>query len=251
MRFFDCNCMIGKWHEKHLIFDTAEGLLRQMERFRISEALVCHTHSWQSDPVEGNITLAACIADYPRLRPVLVLTPLLDQEFGGTAALARLVREHRFAAIRLFPKDQHFTLLPFNVGKIFDFAQQMGLPVMVDSEQLDGQYGALYDLLRLFPKVPVILINPHYRTFRVLYDLFAQCPNLYGDMTTFKGFDAVEHFVSQFGSERLLFATNMPFVEGSLNVGRLLYSDISDMDRENLAFRNAQRLFGMGGAANA
>jgi predicted TIM-barrel fold metal-dependent hydrolase len=236
--------MIGRWHAKPLIFETVEGLLKEMRRFQIGSALVTHTRSWKNDPVEGNTVLVRELVEYSNLRPVIALTPLLDMEFGGIAALAEFVKHHHCAAIRLFPKDQGFTLYSFNQRKIFDFAKQMRLPVMIDFWQLDMRFDLLFQLLRQYPDVTIVLIEPYYRSFRVIYDLFEQCPNLYGDMSVFKGSGAIEDFVSRFGSQRLLFSTKMPFMEGSLNIGLLIYSNISCKDKENIAFRNAERLFG-------
>lgn len=242
MEYYDINCFVGRWRH-HLDFETLEALRAEMARLGITRALVSHTSAWLSHPSQGNEALVEELSDHTGLRPVIALTPLLDMEFGGGDAIEAFMQSNDVAAIRLYPKDHKFTLHPFNVAAVFELAGRLQLPIMVDSKQLAGRYELLYELTKAWPGQPLVLLQTPYRFARVMYPLFDKCPNLYSDMAVFMGYRAVKEFTSHFGAERLLFSTYMPFNEGAMNVGLLAYADISQADKEKIAYKNAERLF--------
>lgn len=51
----------------------------------------------------------------------------------------------------------------------------------------------------------------------------------------------IEYAVKQVGSERILFGTDT--YSSAFQLGRIIFADISEQDKENILFRNAERLF--------
>jgi predicted TIM-barrel fold metal-dependent hydrolase len=52
----------------------------------------------------------------------------------------------------------------------------------------------------------------------------------------------IEKFVSEAGSDRMLFGTDLPWFDPHHAVGVLLSAKISDDDRHNICHRNAENL---------
>jgi predicted TIM-barrel fold metal-dependent hydrolase len=242
MKYFDINCMVGEWCFKSLHFKTVGGLLSEMDRLGIEKSLVFNSRSWLYAPVPGNDTIVQQVKYSERLMPVMVLTPLIDQEFGGRDVLTGYIRKNNIAAARLFPVDQNYTLNMWNVEKMFSLLDDIRMPVMIESREalgnIDLYFHQIYEIASNFKNTPIILLTVGYRNPRILYEMLDRCPNIYVDTSTFIAFRAIEDAVKYFGSERILFGTRMPFMEGGVSVGRLLYSDISIKDKENIAFRN-------------
>lgn len=246
MKFFDINCMIGEWGFKCLYFRTVDKLLYEMDRLGIENALAFNSRSWLYAPVYGNDTIVQQVSDCKRLLPVMVLTPLIDQEFGGREALTEYIRKNNIAAARLFPVDQNFTLNLWNVEKMFSLLDDLRMPVMIESREIlgsiDRYFHQIFEIASAYKNTPIILLNVGYRTPRILYQLMEKCPNVHVDTSTLIAFRAIEDAVRYFGSERILFGTRMPLIDGSVSVGRVLYSDITTQEKENIAFKNISNL---------
>ena len=246
MRFFDVNCMIGEWGFEELKFKTADELLVQMDILNISRAMVFHSRSWQCDLKTGNESIVGAVCSNERLLPVIVLSPLIQHEFGGREKLLGFMEKNNVCGVRLFPIDQNYTLQPWNIGRLFKLMNEVRMPVLIECRQMKGSidtmFNEIYTIAGEYPDVPVILLAPGYRSLRVLYELLDACSNIHIDTSTFITYHGIEETVETFGSERLLFGTRMPFMEGGVSVGRVIYSGINAEDKENIAHRNIERL---------
>lgn len=246
MQYIDVNCMIGEWGFSDLHFKSAQELLEEMERLGISKSLVFNSRSWLYAPAAGNEAIVNELEGYPNLLPVMALTPLIDQEFGGKDAIYDFIKRNNIAAVRLFPFDQNFTLNVWNVEKLFSILDEICMPVLIESRGIyggiDPHYSSIYEIASNFSNTPIILLNVGYRSLRILYELFSRCENIYADTSTFIAYRGIEDAVTNFGSGKLVFGTRMPFMEGGVSLGRLIYSDISSEDKENIASGNITRI---------
>lgn len=246
MRAIDINAMIGPWSFGELSHQDAGGLLAEMKRLDIERALVFHSQAWRHNPEAGNRILAAEIGAHASLIGVAVLSPLIQIEHGGALALERFMRDHRIGAIRLYPVDHSYTLEPWNMGELMDFAQQHAIPVLLDMRECDGElgdrYGGIHNLAKAYAQVPIVLLTVGYRHLRILLKLLDACPNISLDTSTFITFRGIEEVVAHFGSARVLFGSRTPFIEAGVGIGRILYADLSEGDRQNIAHGNAERL---------
>lgn len=245
MHFIDINCMIGEWPFEDLRFKSAQALCNEMNRLGIVKSLVFHSRSWLYNPVKGNESIIVDTEESDSLIPVMVLTPLIKEEFGGKENIYRFIRNNKIGAVRLFPIDHNYTLEHWNVESLFSVVNEIHMPVMIDMRNVEGEldcYSRFYELAKKFAAVPIILLTVGYRNTRIIYRLFEKCPNIYIDTSTFINFRGIEDVVKYFGSERILFGTRMPFIEGGVSVGRLIYADISQKDKENIAYGNILKL---------
>ena len=246
MRIIDINCMIGEWPFQPLRFKTADDLSAEMSRLGIERAFVFDSNAWLHVPAEGNDILLEAVQPHPGLIPVFVLTPLVEQEFSGAQALRESLRKNNVGAVRLYPFDQSFTLNRWNVETLFSMMNEEHVPVLLECMPLSGSIDSalpqLYELAKVYPAIPIVLLNPGYRRLRILYSLFERCPNLYMDTSTFIPYRGIEDFVYHFGVGRLLYGSRMPFMEGGVSLGRLLYAKIEPAEREAIAWRNALSL---------
>jgi hypothetical protein len=68
-------------------------------------------------------------------------------------------------------------------------------------------------------------------------------PNIYLELTAvFDDIGVIEKFVNEAGSERMLFGTDLPWFDPHHAVGVLFSAQISDEDRRNIFYRNAEKL---------
>ena len=238
--------MIGEWGFGNLHFKTAEQLINKMDMLCIDKALVFDSKSWLCDIEIGNKAIVQSVKHYDRLLPVITLTPLIDQEFSSKGKLLDFMKKNNIKAVRLFPFDQNYTLYLWNVKKLFQMLNEIKIPVLIECREMRGTinpwFNQIYEIAKEFPNVPIILLTIGYRSLRILYELFEECMNIFIDTSTFITYHGLEEVVKLYGSERILFGTRMPFIEGGVSVGRVIYADIGQEDKNNIAWQNITRL---------
>ena len=245
LAYFDCNCCVGRiaYPLLHDISD-AEGLIREMDTAGVEEALVFHTSARDSDPATGNRMLLDEIAENERLHPVWVVIPHHTGEMPEPEALLREMDSNGVRAVRMYPSgdSQSFSLADWNAGMLLGALSEAGIPLMLDIE-ITG-WETIADILKRYPKLPLIVADANYRHNRFSYPLFEKFENLHLELSRHFGAGIIEDIVARFGSERLLFGTNMPQYTGTAAVSLLTYSEIPRADKENIAGGNLRRILG-------
>ena len=96
--------MLGEWTYKSLPFKEPDGLLKEMQRLGITKSLVFDSRSWLYDIKSGNASIAEAVKGHEdSLIPVIALTPLIGQEFGGKQAVADFINKNRIGAGQAVP----------------------------------------------------------------------------------------------------------------------------------------------------
>ena len=243
LRFFDCNCSIGRTGYPHLLdIPDAAGLRREMETAGVEEALVYHVLARDGHPPLGNTLLLDELKGHAGLHPVWVLLPHHTGELPPPDQLLAEMKDKRVKAARLYPGRLHhsFTLAEWCAGELLTALQAARLPLILDIEIVSWE--EIFSLLQKYPQLPIILSNCSYRHHRFLYPLWERFDYLYLEMSRFMGGGAVEDVVRRFGSGRILFGTNMPQYTGTAAVARLTYADIAWADKEAIAAANLDRI---------
>ena len=125
------------------------------------------------------------------------------------------------------------------VGAIEMLAER-GIPVYISP--MDG-WDLLFSVLKEFPSLTVIITNYGlWGSDGYIYPLVKSYPNVYLDTSDLQEIIGIEAFVRRFGSERLLFGTNYPMDNMGGPLAALFGAKIGQAERENIAFRNFERL---------
>jgi hypothetical protein len=94
-----------------------------------------------------------------------------------------------------------------------------------------------------YPNVRFLLGHACHGDWDAAVRLAQDLPHVYLELTAvFDDRGAIETFVREAGSDRMLFGTDLPWFDPHHAVGVLLNADITDEDRHNICHRNAQRL---------
>jgi len=246
LKFIDSNCMLGPWHFGKLCIESENELIMEMDRLGIEKALLLDSRSWFWDPTEGNKLLAQQLKNRDRLIPVMALTPLIDEEFGGEEKVREFICTHRVGAVKLFPNDHGFMLDHWNADVLFSMLNDMKMPAIIECSPLEGVIDTylpgIYSLACAYPDTPIIMAAMRLQSLRLLYPLLKKCPNIFTDTAMLFAFRGIEDIVENFGAERIVMGTRMPFLNGGRTVGRVIYAGIRDSDREKIAYANLQQI---------
>jgi predicted TIM-barrel fold metal-dependent hydrolase len=167
----------------------------------------------------------------------VVIDPRNDNTF---AQAERMLKSEKCVGIKLHPVCHQYSLEEYG-DKIFSFADQHSAIV-----QIHPQKGAdaILPFANQYANTRFIMAHlggeKHIRAVKE-----AKHGNVYVDtsgMASLKNL-LIEHAVSQIGSERILFGTDT--YSAASQRGRIEFAMISDKDKENILFYNAQKLFGL------
>ena len=222
---FDANVRLGPSAlHGDLALDGA-GLLAELNRFGIKQALVSHFAAEEYDAELGNRALARDLP--PQFTPAWAALP--DQRFI----------EHLWArnpvAVRLYfgEKKHNFSPARWCCGELCESLQARSILTVMAREDIG--WDALEALLGNFPRLPILLMETGYRADRYLYPLIARHSNLYIDTSTLLAHRQLESFVNHLGPSRLVFGSRLPLCTPGAALAVLATARIPDEARLAIA----------------
>jgi predicted TIM-barrel fold metal-dependent hydrolase len=162
----------------------------------------------------------------------------------GEGTPVERLKKLRPSAVRAFPEEQKFRFDTFYAEDILQVCQQLHLPVILTQTYDQLFLTGLPQVCEQYPEVPIILPRFGMNKCHCAFPILKKLHNVYLDMSTMADVAVIEEITERFGSTNLLFGSGLPTYEPSGALGLLYYAGISQKDRENIAFRNFERLEG-------
>ncbi len=255
VRLIDANACIGSDfvkheianHESFVILDTvktvssAAELIAVMDKFGIEKSCAFHRAMYDFDPVRGNQIMTKCVEGYTdRILPIWAILPdITDKEFVPEVFLAEMKR-HGVKLLKAYPLKNRYILCDVTMGEQLDLIQSLRIPLYLEPQP---GYEYIYDVLKEFPRLTVILCNIGiWPSARLIYPLLKRYPNVCFETGDLGMTHAYEQVCAYFGSERLLYGSNFPSNSMGCSLNCLMNANLSDADRENIAHGNIERL---------
>jgi len=245
VKFFDANCRIGRGRlPAPGGLESAEDLLREMDEFGIDRALVHGGEARDYDPVVGNDVLMNQIHGFDRLEPCWV-APAPDER--GPLNIGEYVDKAVANGVRAFrayisEMTYNYPLNQWVSGDLLGALDDHHMPLFVGA--LESPWTDVRQVCLNYPNIPVVSVRPKYRETRWLYALMAELPNFYLTFSWLAFHRSIEDVCNRFGPERLLFSTHLPEFSPAITIGMVMYAQISDEDKQQIAFGNLDRLMG-------
>ena len=249
--FFDCNAFVGRGIARQPgAPETADELLREMDRLGIEEALVYPAWARLGAAMEGNEALEREIAGRERLHACWVLLPHQTGEMLEPARLVAEMREGGVRAARVFPNDHMFSLAEWCFGPVAAALEEAGIPLLVDSGRKHWRdactdWEVVRGLCRAHPRLKVILVREGVAANRWLYPLLGELPNLFVEISYYQTHAGLDEIARRFGAERLLFGTGMPTFAAGAPMAAVLCSELSDAQKRLVAGDGLRRMLGV------
>lgn len=245
----DAHAHMGPWHNFHVPENgTAESMVHAMDLVGFNCAVVSPHVAIGPDYRKGNRDVAAAAARFPgRIIPFVTLNP----NYGRAEVeqeIAYWDRESRIRAFKIHPGCHECKASVDAYFPAYEYAHAHGLPILSHSWAGDPLGGAstLGGLAGQFPGAHFI-IGHAASGWQMLDESVQEArahDNIYLDLTgsrLIRGL--IEEMVARVGAERVLFGTDMPFIDPRPGLGRVLMSRLSDDDKRLILGLNAQRLF--------
>ena len=240
MYLFDVNCAVGAWPTDRPLYETVGGLMSEMERLGIAQALVSHTLAQSYDPVQGNRLLIEALRGRERLHACWTLLPPSCNEMGTPDQVLAEMAVAGVRAVRLYPHTHSYALDDWQCGDLLAALSERRYVVLLDLAE--SNWSKVEHICRTCPDLSLVVTRTGYRQLRPLFALLARCANLYCDLSTFSTYLGVEEVLARFDSSRLLFGTGMPVSDPGGPIARIFYTDAPEADIDAMAHGNLERL---------
>ncbi len=247
MRYIDAHAHLGGWFDAERTFGPDEFVARQ-QRAGIERTIVSSIAALYTELTVGNEWTIRQAETREHLLVWLVLNPLREAE--SCLLLERFGQHPKVVGFKIHPVGHEY---PATIKASFALLQRLvpyGMPVL--SHGQNESYAGPDLLRRLAESVPSLpFIAAHFgagqtgQTLQAI-DAIQDCAtrNMYTDMATARAIrtGVLAQVVRGIGAERVLFGTDAPLYESQAFPALLAAAEISDADRELIAYRNAERL---------
>lgn len=244
LHFIDANCMIGARQQvrEGSLRDTQE-YVHLMDDLGIKKAVVFHSFAKEADFQTGNFLLENETDGYECFLKQWVIMPNICGEFIQPEQLITKMRQKNVRSVRLFPLNFNYSLKPYVSGELFSILSKHQIPIFIDRNQF-AAWENIYELCQDYPQAKFVLCNTGYNCTRQLVPLMNVCHNLYTDTSTLLMHQSIRDFCSYFGAHRLIFGSGAPIGSMAAAVSLIRYSDITVQDKEQIAYKNIEKLLG-------
>ena len=222
----------------------ADEWLAEMSRLSIGRALVrTAPEELDSDYAASNDALFGACENRAALVPCPILIPNTADDAIPEDRQVEAVLAGGAGAACLRPKRDHWTLSEWVCGPLFAALERRKLPAFCR----EGEFSLaqVAELAGRYPRLPLILAGVGYRSQRVLLPLLETFGNVHvsigGAFSIHRG---LEQLVWKVGPERVLFGSGFPASEPMAAVAQLMYSEVSESQRELIGAGNLSRLVG-------
>jgi predicted TIM-barrel fold metal-dependent hydrolase len=220
----------------------AQGVLGQMQKYRIETSILFSAMAVSSDFKAGNQELTQVLQDQPNLYGYFVLNPNYEDE--SIEAMRTALNSRKFVAAALFVGDsQPFPNLD-DYDTILNAYRRFAKPVYIYTDSAEAVMAAI-EIAKAFPTIKFILGsmggNEWKRTMACSKQL-----NVY--LETSGSFDAekIEEAVANFGDHRVLFGSGSPYADPVSALALVQSSRIPRESMEKILGENARTVFGLG-----
>ncbi len=241
MRFKDINCRCGAIPHAGLYVTELDEVVKKLKENGIVCGAMSSNNAPRDELKKANKSLLSDCSSHDGIIPaVTILPPVFPDEMYNREELYQAVVEYGKVFFRMYPKSHKFIFSEWQMSWLSDFLEESSIPVLIDLEEIDVNQLAEYK--KKYCSTRIILTNTTQWMNRMYIQLCRVFDNIMVDTSNMIEYMGMEIFCRELGSEKILFGTNTPCKEPYDSIFRLMYADISKEEKENIAFRNFDRV---------
>jgi len=242
----DCHGHIGTHPDFPAYKIDPLDMVRVMDLLNIESLAITSTRACYNDCPRGNQEIDLVLRTYPgRFRGYITVNP--NPEGEALRLLEQFAHFHKPPLIKLHPYLHRYPINGPKYAAIWDYANQTHAIVLVHTWESDRYCCPLLltSLARQFPHARILIGHGGvtWRGYEQSIEVAKTCPNTYIDIAGSQSHRIiVEHCVRVLGDERILFGSDMPFLEPSVSLGRVMTARIQTKSKIAILRENFLRL---------
>ncbi|MBU4366691.1 MAG: amidohydrolase family protein [Verrucomicrobia bacterium] len=243
---YDLHGHMGPCYGLHLNCVTAAQADAVLKRVGVHLLVFCH-HAALMAPDIGNAANIKAVRAFPeRLRAYCGINPNYPDQVKKDVATF-----DRYADVYVgfkFLADYHaIPITDERYQAAWQLAESRALPVLLHTwgnSVHDGQT-VIRQIAERYHQAKILLGHCCHGAWDEAIQLVKDFPNVYLELCAVMDERGVlERFVSELGSERIIFGTDFPWFNHHYYIGAVLGAGISDDDCRNIFYRNAEKILG-------
>jgi predicted TIM-barrel fold metal-dependent hydrolase len=242
----DCHGHIGVHPDFPAYKTDPDEMVHVMDALNIERLAVTSTLACFSDCPRGNAEIAEVLQRHPqRFLGYITVNP--NPKGEALQQLEKYTYFHHPPLIKFHPDLHQYPVTGPNYLPIWDYAHQTHAIVLVHTWDSDANCGPLLfaKIAKEFPYARILLGHSgvSWRGYQQAIDVAKEAPNTYLDISGSQSHRTVlELCVAEVGAHRVLFGSDMPYLEGAISLGRVLTSRITDDAKQAILRENFLRL---------
>lgn len=247
-RIIDAHAHLGPTGGFYIPRSGADDMVAMMDRLGIDRTMLASHLAVSCDAVRGNDLTAEAARRYPgRLHGYVVVNPHYPEEVEGE--LCRGYDVLGLHGIKLHPTFQDYSVSDPACAPVWRFAEERRVPVLSHTWDRDERCrpSLFAALAEAHPAVPFILGHSGGTPAgkREAVAVAQAHPNVYLDIcgSTLTRAE-LEWMVAEVGAERILFGTDVPWLDPRFLIGKVVYARLSAEEQRLILGENIARLMG-------
>lgn len=241
---YDLHGHMGALQGARLPRCTPEAMIAAMDRAGVRLTVFCH-HDALFVPDIGNRINVDSVRRYPdRFRAYCAVNPNYPQDVERDVAQFDQLRDV-FVGFKFLADYHKIAITDSRNAPAWEKANADRLLVLLHTwggSAYDGP-ALVRECAERYPEARILMGHSCHGAWKEAAQLARQFPNVYLELTAvLDDRGAVDLFVREAGSEKIIFGTDTPWFNHHYYIGALLGARMSDQDRRNILYRNAQRL---------
>jgi predicted TIM-barrel fold metal-dependent hydrolase len=238
----DCHGHIGVHPDFPACKSDADAMVAVMDALNIEQLAVTSTLACYNDCPRGNAEIEGVLQKHPtRFLGYVTVNP--NPPGQAVAELERWARFHRPPLIKLHPGLHKYPVHGEHYRPIWEYANEHRAVVLVHTWDSDPNCGPLLfpPIARAHPRARILLghAGVTWRGYLQAMEAAESAPNLFLDLAGSQHHRLIlERCVQRIGAERILFGSDMPFLEASMTLAHVLTACISDAEKEHILRTN-------------
>ena len=239
----DSHCHMGFWRNFNNPCNSAEGMIVSMDTLGVDTACITAHSSIGPDYRYGNDMVIQAILKYPdRFIGYVTVNPHYVQDMKNE--LDKCFAVEGIRGIKLHPAGHGCPIDYGNYRLAYETADEKGCPILIHVWGKE-EVAAIGKLASRYPKAQFIMghAGAEIRAMEDAIEVVNRHDNVFVDLAisfTYEG--NVEWFVSEMGSKKVLYGSDMPFFDPRPAFGRVAMADISDDEKKDIYGLNMKRL---------
>ena len=250
----DAHCHLGDWPQFHVPDASVAAMLRTMDRLEIERAIAAPLAMLSG---QAELGWRAGLAAHRGSRGRILLYTVFDpREPSSLEFVRRSLEEPAVVGIKIHPAQHQCPADEACWRPVWELAAAAQRPILTHSwcvsdynpVQKHAQPALFAGYVRAFPEVSLILghAGGRYEGYLAAAALARTYANVYLDLAgDGYGLGLVEYLVQQVGAERILYGSDLTWIDPRTQLGMILDAAIPTADKALILRHNAVKLFGL------
>jgi len=235
MKIIDCHCHLGRYFNFTVPGHSPEDMIKSMDNIGVEKSCISPLMSLSSDIKKGNRFMMETVIKYPeRFVGFFTYNPHFPELMKSE--LPTYFQTPGIKGVKIHQGAHKTTLKNSAYRSIYSFADKYNIPVLIHTwsmetikniEEISAEYSNAVFIMGHFGASP--------DNMRYAAEVVKSRKNVYGDTTVSMMYEKnVEWLVDIAGEDKILYGTDMPFMDPRIGLGRILYSDLKESIKQKI-----------------